>query len=96
MAEPSGYLVQSSEGAPAVDEVAAEIARRGYRAFVSGDQMDETLAPESLRVAVQIGMEHLARLGGAETGDWATAEQMNRGLLVILRERDRFGTGQHP
>jgi hypothetical protein len=45
---------------------------------------------------VQIGMEHLARLGGAETGDWATAEQMNRGLLVILRERDRFGTGQHP
>jgi hypothetical protein len=49
---------------------------------------------ESLRIVAQVGMEHLARLGGAVTRDPITADLLNRGLLVLLRDRDRYGAGQ--
>lgn len=96
MTQPSGYRVQPSEETLSAGEVVDELVRRGYRPVVAGDQMDETMPVELLRVMAQIGMEYLARLGGAETGDWLTAGMVNRGLLAFLRERDRFGTGQHP
>jgi hypothetical protein len=70
-----------------------ELRRRGYRPMVVGEHLDESMAADHLRVMVQVGMEHLARLGGAETGDFVTAEQVNRGLVEYLRARDRFGTG---
>lgn len=96
MTQPSGYWVQPSEETLSAGEVVDELVRRGYRPFVAGDQMDETMPVESLRVMVQIGMEYLARLGGAQTGELITADTVNRGLVAFLRDRDQFGTGQHP
>jgi hypothetical protein len=86
----------TSEEPPSAGEVVEEITRRGYRPMVAGDPMDETMPTESLRVLVQIGIESLARIGGAKTGDWVTVDMVNRGLLAFLRDRDQYGTGQHP
>jgi hypothetical protein len=95
-ARPIGYRVQPGDRTPASFEVDNEIVRRGYRPLVAGDPMDETMQPESLRVMVQIGMEYLARLGGAKAGELITADTVNRGLVAFLRDRDQYGTGQHP
>src|SRR4051812_36344296 len=100
MTAPRGYRVPPGEDTPERREVIDEITRRGYRPFVAGDPLDETMQSESLRVVVQIGIDHLARLGDAEPGDWITADMVNRGLLAFLRDRDererRWGAGQLP
>lgn len=73
--------------------VAAEITKRGYQPFVAGDHLDLSLNPEKAMVLIWAGVEHLARLGGAKDFDIASAPVLNRGLLELLRRRDRFGTG---
>jgi hypothetical protein len=95
MTDASGYWVQPGDETLAYRQVVEEIARRGYRPFTVGDPVDETLPTESLRLVAQVGMEHLARLGGAAEGDSITTDLLNRGLLVFLRDRDQYRTGYH-
>jgi hypothetical protein len=81
----SGYQVQPG---PAHNEVTDALRSLGIsRPVAAGDPMDEGMPIESLRVVVQIGIEHLSRLGGAKTGDHVTAAVVNRGLLTYMRER---------
>jgi hypothetical protein len=95
MTDPSGYWVYPGDETPAYELVVDEITHRGYRPFTVGDPVDETMPVESLRIVARVGMEHLARLGGAVTRDPITADLLNRGLLALLRDRDQFGTGYH-
>jgi hypothetical protein len=95
MTDLSGYWVQPGDETLGYQQGVDEIARRGYRPFTVGDPIDETMPAESLRLVAQVGMEHLARLGGAANGDPITTDLLNRGLLVFLRDRDRYSTGQH-
>ena len=83
---PSGYRVQPATTA---EDLTTELRQYGInRPAIAGDHMDETMHPELLRVVVQIGLEHLAKLGGAETGDILTAALVNRGLVAYMRKRE--------
>lgn len=83
---PSGYWIQPSQ-APAgvLDELRELGIRRPFQPF---DGLDESMPAESLRVAVQVGLEQLAVLAGMGIGDYMTAEIVNRGLLEYLRKRE--------
>lgn len=84
------YVVQ-----PITDSAAAaELKRRGYRPMGAGDLIDPaTLPMQTVLVLMQVGAEHLARLGGAQIGDVISAGAVNRGLVEFLQGRDRWGTG---
>ena len=93
-----GYRIlpdQASEDQEAAADVAAEIAERGYQPYVAGDSfVPGSMDRDKAMVLMQAGAEYLARLGGAQTGDWVTSSALNRGFLIFLRGRDRFGTGR--
>lgn len=83
---PSGYRIQPCQ-APEV--VLAELRNRGIkRPFEPFDGLDESMPAPSLRVAVQVGLEALGKLAGFGTGDYLTADIVNRGLLEYLKLRE--------
>lgn len=82
---PSGYWLQPEQ---APDEILAQLRDLGIsRPFEEFDGLDESMPADSLRIAVQVGLEMLGRLVGFGIGDYLTADIANRGLLEYLRQR---------
>ena len=81
----SDYWLQPERSAP---DVVAELAAHGFDALEPGDPLDVSLDADKLQPLVLIAAEHLARLGGAQTGDFLTADAVNRGLIVYMRQRE--------
>lgn len=92
----AGYVIQPSPEPDDIGmiEVIDEIRERGYAPYLDGESMSPAMEAGHLTVCMQVGLEHLATLGGAQPGDVVSSDAVNRGLLAYLRGRDRFGTGR--
>lgn len=91
------YLLQPDPavmtGSDELAEVRAELVRRGYTPFDAGEALAPDMDAGKALVLIQAGAEYLAKLSGAKTGARLTADMVNRGLLALLKGRDRWGTG---